>query len=141
MKKIIAIILTIVTVMTLASCGKKNTNQTPKTSTNTYEDKVIETPKTSVIREVDKRVKEYLGDDVFKTDYDDGIYYICIAVENVNSSRLVTSYGLGDSIDGLSETINTNFDVDCAILIMDDATHSNLLYASFNGYDVTDQLN
>lgn len=141
MKKIIAIILTIVTVMTLASCGKKNTNQTPKTNTNTYEDKVIETPKTSVIREVDKMVKEYLGDDVFKTDYDDGIYYICIAVENVNSSRLVTSYGLGDSIDGLSETINTNFDVDCAILIMDDATYSNLLYASFNGYDVTDQLN
>lgn len=141
MKKIIAIILTIVTVMTLVSCGKKNTNQTPKTSTNTYEDKVIETPKTSVIREVDKMVKEYLGDDVFKTDYDDGIYYICIAVENVNSSRLVTSYGLGDSVDGLSETINTNFDVDCAILIMDDATHRNLLYASFNGYDVTDQLN
>ena len=141
MKKIIAMLLAIVTVMTLASCGKKNANQTPETGTNTYDDKVIETSKTSVIREVDKMVKKYLGDDVFKTDYDDGIYYICIAIENVNSSRLIISHGLCDSIDGLSETINTNFDIDCAILIMDDATHSNLLYASFNGYDVTDQLN
>lgn len=45
-----------------------------------------------------------------------------------------------ESIDSLSETINDTFDIDCVIFVVDDATHDDLLYATLNGNDITDQL-
>ena len=132
MKKIIAIILAIVTVMTLASCGKK----APDSNANTYEDRMADT-----VMEIDNMAYQYLGDNIIETEYKNGTYFIFLTVDGVNSSRLVMTSGLADSIGDLSRTINRIFNVDCAITIMDDATHSKVLYGNLNGIDVTDYVN
>ena len=132
MKKIIAIILTIVTVITLASCGKKAHDF----NANTYEDRMADT-----VMEIDNMTYQYLGDNIIETEYKNGTYFIFLAVDGVNSSRLVMTSGLADSIGDLSRTIKRIFNVDCAITIMDDATHSKVLYGNLNGIDVTDYVN
>ena len=132
MKKIIAIILAIVTVMTLASCGKKATDF----NANTYEDRMADT-----VMEIDNMAYQYLGDNIIETEYKNGTYFIFLTVDGVNSSRLVMTSGLADSIGDLSRTIKRIFNVDCAITIMDDATHSKVLYGNLNGIDVTDYVN
>lgn len=132
MKKIIAIILTIVTVITLASCGKKAHDF----NANTYEDRMADT-----VMEIDNMTYQYLGDNIIETEYKNGTYFIFLAVDGVNSSRLVMTSGLADSIGDLSRTINRIFNVECAITIMDDATHSKVLYGNINGIDVTDYVN
>ena len=132
MKKIIAIILTIVTVITIASCGKK----APDFNANTYEDRMADT-----VMEIDNMTYQYLGDNIIETEYKNGTYFIFLTVDGVNSSRLVMTSGLADSIGDLSRTINRIFNVDCAITIMDDATHSKVLYGNINGIDVTDYVN
>ena len=131
-KKIIAIILAIVTVMTLASCGKKATDF----NANTYEDRMADT-----VMEIDNMTYQYLGDNIIETEYKNGTYSIFLTVDGVNSSRLVMTSGLADSIGDLSRTIKRIFNVDCAITIMDDATHSKVLYGNLNGIDVTDYVN
>ena len=115
MKKIIAIILAIVTVMTLASCGKK----APDFNANTYEDRMADT-----VMEIDNMTYQYLGDNIIETEYKNGTYFIFLTVDGVNSSRLVMTSGLADSIGDISRTIKRIFNVECAITIMDDATHS-----------------
>lgn len=132
MKKIIAIILTIVTVITLASCGKKAHDF----NANTYEDRMADT-----VMEIDNMTYQYLGDNIIETEYKNGTYFIFLTVDGVNSSRLVMTSGLADSIGDLSRTINRIFNVECAITIMDDATHSKVLYGNLNGIDVTDYVN
>ena len=132
MKKIIAIILTIVTVITRASCGKK----APDLNANTYEDRMADT-----VMEIDNMTYQYLGDNIIETEYKNGTYFIFLTVDGVNSSRLVMTSGLADSIGDLSRTIKRIFNVDCAITIMDDATHSKVLYGNLNGIDVTDYVN
>ena len=132
MKKIIAIILAIVTVMTLVSCGKK----APDFNANTYEDRMADT-----VMEIDNMTYQYLGDNIIETEYKNGTYFIFLTIDGVNSSRLVMTSGLADSIGDLSRTINRIFNVDCAITIMDDATHSKVLYGNLNGIDVTDYVN
>ena len=93
-----------------------------------------------MIDELDKTVREYLGDDVIETDYEDDTYYILIAIEDVNSAYIIMAADVDESIDSLSETINDTFDIDCVIFVVDDATHDELLYATLNGNDITDQL-
>lgn len=132
MKKIIAIILAIVTVMTLASCGKKAHDF----NANTYEDRMADT-----VMEIDNMTYQYLGDNIIETEYKNGTYFIFLAVDGVNSSRLVMTSGLADSISDLSRTIKRIFNVDCAITIMDDATNSKVLYGNLNGIDVTGYVN
>lgn len=132
MKKIIAIILAIVTVMTLASCGKKAHDF----NANTYEDRMADT-----VMEIDNMTYQYLGDNIIETEYKNGTYFIFLAVDGVNSSRLVMTSGLADSIGDLSRTIKRIFNVDCAITIMDDATNSKVLYGNLNGIDVTGYVN
>ena len=132
MKKIIAIILAIVTVMTLASCGKKAHDF----NANTYEDRMADT-----VMEIDNMTYQYLGDNIIETEYKNGTYFIFLTVDGVNSSRLVMTSGLADSIGDLSRTIKRIFNVECAITIMDDATHSKVLYGNLNGIDVTDYVN
>lgn len=85
MKKIIAIILAIVTVMTLASCGKK----APDFNANTYEDRMADT-----VMEIDNMTYQYLGDNIIETEYKNGTYFIFLTVDGVNSSRLVSSFPL-----------------------------------------------
>ena len=140
MKKIIAIVFAILTITSLTACGNKAT-----TNGNDYKpsiDDIIveETPPYNVIDELDKTVREYLGDDVIETDYEDDTYYIFIAIEDVNSAYIIMAADVDESIDSLSETINDTFDIDCVIFVVDDETHDDLLYATLNGNDITDQL-
>ena len=93
------------------------------------------------VMEIDNMTYQYLGDNIIETEYKNGTYFIFLAVDGVNSSRLVMTSGLADSIGDLSRTINRIFNVECAITIMDDATHSKVLYGNINGIDVTDYVN
>lgn len=140
MKKIIAIVFAILTIASLTACGNKATTNGNEYVPNVEDTLVEETPTYNVIDELDKTVKEYLGDDVITTDYDDGTYYIFIAIEDVNSAYIIMAADVDESIDSLSETINDTFDIDCVIFVVDDATHNELLYATLNGNDVTDYM-
>lgn len=140
MKKIIAIMFAILTITSLTACGNKATTNGNEYVPNVDDTIVEETPTYNVIDELDKKVKEYLGDDVITTDYDDGTYYIFLAINDVNSAYIIMAADVDESIDSLSETINDTFDIDCVIFVVDDATHDELLYATLNGNDITDQL-
>ena len=140
MKKIIAIVLAILTITSLTACGNKATTNGNDYKPSIDDTIVEETPAYNVIDELDKTVREYLGDDVIETDYEDDTYYILIAIEDVNSAYIIMAADVGESIDSLSETINDTFDIDCVIFVVDDATHDDLLYATLNGNDITDQL-
>ena len=143
MKKIIAIMFAILTITSLAACGNKPM-PTNERENIPVEDKIVETPapsKTNWIDELDKMVKEYLGDDVLATSYEDDTYYILIAIGDVNSAYMIAATEVDESIDLLSETISDTFDVDCAIFVVDDVTHDVLLYATLNGNDITDYMN
>ena len=140
MKKIIAIVFAILTITSLTSCGNKATTNGNDYKPSIDDTIVEETPTYNVIDELDKTVREYLGDDVIETDYEDDTYYILIAIEDVNSAYIIMAADGDESIDSLSETINDTFDIDCVIFVVDDATHDDLLYATLNGNDITDQL-
>lgn len=140
MKKIIAIVFAILTITSLAACGNKATTNGNDYKPSIDDTIVEETPTYNVIDELDKTVREYLGDDVIETDYEDDTYYILIAIEDVNSAYIIMAADVDESIDSLSETINDTFDIDCVIFVVDDATHDDLLYATLNGNDITDQL-
>lgn len=140
MKKIIAIVFAILTITSLTACGNKATTNGNEYVPNVEDTLVEETPTYNVIDELDKTVREYLGDDVITTDYDDGTYYIFLAIEDVNSAYIIAAADVDESIDSLSETINDTFDIDCVIFVVDDATHNELLYATLNGNDVTDYM-
>lgn len=140
MKKIIAIVFAILTITSLTACGNKATTNGNEYVPNVDDTIVEEIPTYNVIDELDKKVKEYLGDDVITTDYDDGTYYILLAINDVNSAYIIMAADVDESIDSLSETINDTFDIDCVIFVVDDATHNELLYATLNGNDITNQL-
>lgn len=140
MKKIIAIVFAILTIASLTACGNKATTNGNDYNPSIDDTIVEETPTYNVIDELDKTVREYLGDDVIETDYEDDTYYILIAIEDVNSAYIIMAADVDESIDSLSETINDTFDIDCVIFVVDDATHDDLLYATLNGNDITDQL-
>ena len=140
MKKIIGIVFTILTITSLTACGNKATTNGNDYKPSIDDTIVEETPAYNVIDELDKTVREYLGDDVIETDYEDDTYYILIAIEDVNSAYIIMAADVDESIDSLSETINDTFDIDCVIFVVDDATHDDLLYATLNGNDITDQL-
>ena len=140
MKKIIAIVFAILTIASLTACGNKATTNGNDYKPSIDDTIVEETPTYNVIDELDKTVREYLGDDVIEADYDDDTYYILIAIEDINSAYIIMAADVDESIDSLSETINETFDIDCVIFVVDDATHDDLLYATLNGNDITDQL-
>ena len=140
MKKIISIVFAILTIASLTACGNKATTNGNDYKPSIDDTIVEETPTYNVIDELDKTVREYLGDDVIETDYEDDTYYILIAIEDVNSAYIIMAADVDESIDSLSETINDTFDIDCVIFVVDDATHDDLLYATLNGNDITDQL-
>lgn len=140
MKKIIAIVFAILTIASLTACGNKATANGNDYKPSIDDTIVEETPTYNVIDELDKTVREYLGDDVIETDYEDDTYYILIAIEDVNSAYIIMAADVDEYIDSLSETINDTFDIDCVIFVVDDATHDDLLYATLNGNDITDQL-
>lgn len=122
MKKIIAIILTVLTIFSLTACGGKDTKGN------------------SAVDELDKMVKDELGDMVIGTNYEDDVYYIFVQMDGISSTYAITYSGLDDSFDGLSETIYELTEIENAICVVSDMDCEEILYVSYNGNDITDYM-
>lgn len=156
MKKIIAVLLVVAIFATFTACGNKtNADFSEASETHSIKPEVTESETVPtenkaigtydafediVIKELDKNVKENLGDSLLATEYENGTYYIFAVIDNVNDRLLIVSTETDVAVNNLTKTIHENFNIDCILTIVDDETHSNALHVSLNGYDVTDQL-
>ena len=126
MKKIIAIILTIVTVMSLTACGDKKVN-----------DNIESNP---AVKELDDTVREQLGDMIVDTDYEDDVYYVMVRIDSVESTLAVEFTGLDDAFIDLSETIYNNIGIENVICVVSDADGETIVFTVYNGYNITDYM-
>lgn len=126
MKKIIAIILTIVTVMSLAACGDKKVN-----------DNIESNP---AVKELDDTVREQLGDMIVDTDYEDDVYYVMVRIDSVESTLAVEFTGLDDAFIDLSETIYNDIGIENVICVVSDADGETIVFTVYNGYNITDYM-
>ena len=156
MKKIIVMIFVVAILVTLTACENKTNAdfseaseepsvalEVTESETVPAENRVIETYdafEDIAIKELDKNVKENLGDSLLATEYENGTYYIFAVIDDVNARLLIVSTETDVAVNNLTKTIHENFNIDCILTIVDDETHSNALHVSLNGYDVTDQL-
>lgn len=126
MKKIIAIILTIVTVMSLTACGDKKVN-----------DNIESNP---AVKELDDTVREQLGDMIIDTDYEDDVYYVMVRIDSVESTLAVEFTGLDDAFIDLSETIYNDIGIENVICVVSDADGETIVFTVYNGYNITDYM-
>ena len=126
MKKIIAIILTIVTVMSLTACGNKKVN-----------DNIESNP---AVKELDDTVREQLGDMIIDTDYEDDVYYVMVRIDSVESTLAVEFTGLDDAFIDLSETIYNDIGIENVICVVSDADGETIVFTVYNGYNITDYM-
>lgn len=126
MKKIIAIILTIATVMSLTACGDKKVN-----------DNIESNP---AVKELDDTVREQLGDMIVDTDYEDDVYYVMVRIDSVESTLAVEFTGLDDAFIDLSETIYNNIGIENVICVISDADGKTIVFTVYNGYNITDYM-
>ena len=126
MKKIIAIILTIVTVMSLTACGDKKVNDNIESNT--------------AVKELDDTVREQLGDMIVDTDYEDDVYYVMVRIDSVESTLAVEFTGLDDAFIDLSETIYNNIGIENVICVISDADGKTIVFTVYNGYNITDYM-
>lgn len=126
MKKIIAIILTIVTVISLTACGDKKVNKNIESN--------------PAVKELDDTVREQLGDMVVDTDYEDDVYYVMVRIDSVESTLAVEFTGLDDAFIDLSETIYNNIGIENVICVVSDADGETIVFTVYNGYNITDYM-
>ena len=126
MKKIIAIILTIVTVISLTACGDKKVNKNIESN--------------SAVKELDDTVREQLGDMVVDTDYEDDVYYVVVRIDSVESTLAVEFTGLDDAFIDLSETIYNNIGIENVICVVSDTDGETIVFTVYNGYNITDYM-
>ena len=126
MKKIIAIILTIVTVMSLTACSDKKVN-----------DNIESNP---AVKELDDTVREQLGDMIVDTDYEDDVYYVMVRIDSVESTLAVEFTGLDDAFIDLSETIYNDIGIENVICVVSDADGKTIVFTVYNGYNITDYM-
>lgn len=126
MKKIIAIILTIVTVMSLTACGDKKVNKNIESN--------------PAVKELDDTVREQLGDMIVDTDYEDDVYYVMVRIDSVKSTLAVEFTGLDDAFIDLSETIYNDIGIENVICVVSDADGETIVFTVYNGYNITDYM-
>ena len=126
MKKIIAIILTIVTVMSLTACGDKKVNKNIESN--------------PAVKELDDTVREQLGDMIVDTDYEDDVYYVMVRIDSVKSTLAVEFTGLDDAFIDLSETIYNDIGIENVICVVSDADGKTIVFTVYNGYNITDYM-
>ena len=126
MKKIIAIILTIVIVMSLTACSDKKVN-----------DNIESNP---AVKELDDTVREQLGDMIIDTDYEDDVYYVMVRIDSVESTLAVEFTGLDDAFIDLSETIYNDIGIENVICVVSDADGKTIVFTVYNGYNITDYM-
>ena len=126
MKKIIAIILTIITVMSLTACGDKKVNKNIESN--------------PAVKELDDTVREQLGDMIVDTDYEDDVYYVMVRIDSVKSTLAVEFTGLDDAFIALSETIYNDIGIENVICVISDADGKTIVFTVYNGYNITDYM-
>ena len=126
MKKIIAIILTIVTVMSLTACGDKKVNKNIESN--------------PAVKELDDTIREQLGDMIVDTDYEDDVYYVMVRIDSVKSTLAVEFTGLDDAFIDLSETIYNDIGIENVICVVSDADGETIVFTVYNGYNITDYM-
>ena len=126
MKKIIAIILTIITVMSLTACGDKKVNKNIESN--------------PAVKELDDTVREQLGDMIIDTDYEDDVYYVMVRIDSVKSTLAVEFTGLDDAFIDLSETIYNDIGIENVICVVRDADGETIVFTVYNGYNITDYM-
>ena len=128
MKKIIAMLLAIMTVFSLTACGgnKKVTNDIKRNEP---------------WQDVDKRLRAGLDERILHTEYDDGGYYVFVSIEGVNTTSTFNRNGLDSAFSDLSETIYETAEVENAIVVLAHNNTDHILYTTYNGTDITDYMN
>lgn len=136
MKKILVTLLATAMLLSLAACGKE-----PEPVIE--EIPPVEETKTVDISidELDANMADCFGDGLLYTSYEDGIYFVFFTVDGLHDEYgSDTYYTLCDKIATLSETILDSFNINNSMIMVDDKDVETVLYAVFNGEDMTDVL-
>lgn len=136
MKKILVTLLATAMLLSLAACGKE-----PEPVIE--EIPPVEETKTVGISidELDANMADCFGDGLLYTSYEDGIYFVFFTVDGLHDEYgSDTYYTLCDKIATLSETILDSFNINNSMIMVDDKDGETVLYAVFNGEDMTDVL-
>lgn len=136
MKKILVTLLSTAMLLSLAACGKE-----PEPVIE--EIPPVEETKTVDISidELDANMADCFGDGLLYTSYEDGIYFVFFTVDGLHDEYgSDTYYTLCDKIATLSETILDSFNINNSMIMVDDKDGETVLYAVFNGEDMTDVL-
>lgn len=128
MKKIIAMLLAIMTVFSLTACGSNK-----KVANNIKRNEPWQ--------DVDKQLREDLDDMILHTEYDDGVYYVFVSIEGVNTTSTFNRNGFDSAFSDLSETIYETAEVENAIVVLAYNNTDHVLYTAYNGADITDYMN
>lgn len=136
MKKILVTLLATAMLLSLAACGKEPEpviEEIPPVD----ETKTVDIS----IDELDANMADCFGDGLLYTSYEDGIYFVFFTVDGLHDEYgSDTYYTLCDKIATLSETILDSFNINNSMIMVDDKDVETVLYAVFNGEDMTDVL-
>ena len=136
MKKILVTLLATAMLLSLAACGKEPEpviEEIPPVE----ETKTVDVS----IDELDSNMADCFGDGLLYTSYEDGIYFVFFTVDGLHDEYgSDTYYTLCDKIATLSETILDSFNINNSMIMVDDKDVETVLYAVFNGEDMTDVL-
>ena len=136
MKKILVTLLATAMLLSLAACGKEP-EPVIEEIPHVEETKTVDIS----IDELDANMADCFGDGLLYTSYEDGIYFVFFTVDGLHDEYgSDTYYTLCDKIATLSETILDSFNINNSMIMVDDKDVETVLYAVFNGEDMTDVL-
>ena len=136
MKKILVTLLATAMLLSLAACGKE-LEPVIEEIPPVEETKTVDIS----IDELDANMADCFGDGLLYTSYEDGIYFVFFTVDGLHDEYgSDTYYTLCDKIATLSETILDSFNINNSMIMVDDKDGETVLYAVFNGEDMTDVI-
>lgn len=128
MKKIIAMLLAIMTIFSMTACGSNK-----KIANNIKRNEPWQ--------DVDKQLREDLDDMILHTEYDNGVYYVFVSIKGVNTASTFNRNGFDSAFSDLSEAIYETDEVENAIVVLAYNNTNHVLYTTYNGTDITDYMN
>lgn len=134
MKKILAAIMSLVIVLSMTACGNNKAQQ--------IEPIPVDEPELELsVNDLDAMMKDCFGEGFIESKYEDGLYGVAVTADGMHYAVGTSEYyDLCDSMGELSETINTVFDIDNFMLLVDDVDNNIVYFATYNGVDITDEL-
>ena len=137
MKKIIATILAVLTIMSMTACANTEPAATelPTVATENI-------TKREFVEEFDKGVKEIFGDDLILTMYENDIYSIVITCEGID--KIYSYYHeipdeLSEYVENMSIAIFKE-GLDNMMVVVSDVDNTKELLIIYNGIDVTKEV-